>query len=115
MLSQVSLQHVCRQDQGYSMLKKEKVGTESIDLTTGESLVSGAFNFAAGYLNIVEGNYATVLGNNNQVLSSNSLTIGNNLVNKFRDCIILGRYNIPEYDWKQKLLVVGNGIKEKEE
>ena len=112
MLSQVSLQHVCRQDRGYSMLKKEKVGPESIDLTTGESLVSGAFNFAAGYVNIVEGNYATVLGNNNHVLSSNSLTIGNNLVNKFRDCIVLGRYNKPEYDWKQKLLVVGNGTEE---
>ena len=47
------------------------------------------------------------------VLSSNSLTLGNNLVNKFNDCILLGRFNIPEYDWKQKLFVVGNGIAEK--
>ena len=113
MLSQISLHHVCRQDKGYSMLRKEKVGPESIDFTIGESLVSGAFSFAAGYENLVEGNYSTVLGNNNKVFNSHSLTIGNNLVNKFRDCIILGRYNIPEYDWKQKILVVGNGIEEK--
>lgn len=112
-LSKISLHHVCRQDQGYSMLSKEKVGTESIDFTTGDSFVEGAFNFASGSNNLVEGNYSTLLGNNNKVFSSNSLTIGNNLVNKFNNCILLGRYNIPEYDWKQKLLVVGNGNNEK--
>ena len=85
------------------------MGPESIDFTVGDSLVTGSFNFASGYENQVNGSYSTVLGNNNSVLSTNSLTLGNNLVNKFNECIILGKYNIQEYDWKQKLFVIGNG------
>ena len=69
------------------------------------------FKFREGLLTASD--WGTVLGNNNKVFSSNSVTIGNNLVNKFNDCILLGRYNIPEYDWKQKLLVVGNGVVDK--
>ena len=108
-LSSVQLHHIFKCDQGYSLLDKSKVGLESVDLTLGNSSVDGSYNFASGLDIQCVGHYSTVLGRSNIVSSNNGITIGNNLINKFDNCLVLGKYNTDKLDREPKLLVVGNG------
>ena len=111
-ISSLQMSQIFKCDRGYSLLDKKKVGSESIDLTLGESSVTGIYNFASGNNIQCEGHYAVVLGHHNKVSASHSVTLGHQLVNKLDGTIVLGKYN-DELEDPNQILVVGNGDEEK--
>ncbi len=111
-ISSLQMSQIFRCDQGYSLLDKTKVGLESIDLTLGNSSVTGIYSFASGLDTEMQGNYSSVLGNYNKVTSSHSITLGSNLCNNTEGCLVLGKYN-QELDDVDTILVVGNGKEDK--
>lgn len=111
-ISSLQMSQIFKCDRGYSLLDKEKVGSESIDLTLGDSSITGIYNFASGNNIQSEGHYAMVLGHHNKVSASHSVTLGNHLSNKLDGSIVLGKYN-NELEDPNLILVVGNGNEKK--
>lgn len=112
-ISSLQMSQIFKCDRGYSLLDKKKVGSESIDLTLGESSVTGIYDFASGNNIRCEGHYATVLGHQNEVSASHSVTLGNHLVNKLDGAVVLGKYNSYESEDPNQIFVLGNGDDEK--
>ena len=100
---------------GFSLLPKEKIGYQTVDLSFGELDIcsEGKNAFTTGYHNQSFGDYSTTLGYNNKTNGDYSLTCGQHLENNFSYSLCLGKYNNKEYDIINKVLVVGNGSAEK--
>ncbi len=95
---------------GYSLMKQEKLGYRSVDLSlNGNNKSIGKYNLTANLDNENQGDYSTLFGKSNRNFQNYNLTCGEKLENHSSHSLCIGKFNDFQSLTSKTLLVVGNG------